>query len=71
MEVSFRVKQGRFIPCLLSSVVVVIQGRQCLMTLARDISDLRRTQEKIRQGEATQRRIFNATLDWMSILMKL
>ncbi len=68
MEVSFRVKEGRIIPCLLSSVIVVIQGRQCLMTLARDISDLRRTQEKIRQSEATQRRIFNATLDWMSIV---
>ncbi len=68
MEVSFRVSEGRIIPCLLSCVMIVIHGRQCLMTLARDISDLRRSQEKFRQSEATQRRIFNATLDWMSIV---
>ncbi len=67
MEVSFRVSAGRIVPCLLSCVVIGIHGRQCLMTLARDISDLRRSQEKFRQSEATQRRIFNATLDWMSI----
>jgi two-component system sensor histidine kinase/response regulator len=68
MEVSFRASDGRMIPCLLSAVVIVIHGRKCLMTMARDISQLRETEEKIRISEATQRRIFNASLDWMSII---
>jgi PAS domain S-box-containing protein len=68
MEVSFRGSDGRIIPSLLSSVTVVIHGKPCVMTLARDISDLRRSQEKLRESEATQRRIFNASLDWMSII---
>ncbi len=39
------------------------------MTMARDISELRETRRrKFRQSEATQRRIFNASLDWMSII---
>jgi PAS domain S-box-containing protein len=68
MEVDFRGGDGRIVPSLLSSVIVVIHGRPCVMTLARDISDLRRSQEKLRESEARMRKVFDASLDWMSIV---
>jgi PAS domain S-box-containing protein len=68
MEVDFRGSDGRILPSLLSTVSVVIRGRPCVMTLARDVSDLRRSQEKLRESEARMRRVFDASLDWMSIV---
>ena len=63
MEVSFRANDGRIIPSLLSSVTIVIHGTPCVMTLARDISDLRRSQEKLRESEEKFRLIFEASRD--------
>jgi PAS domain S-box-containing protein len=63
MDVSFRGSDGRIIPSLLSSVTIVIHGKPCVMTLARDISDLRRSQEKLRESEEKFRLIFEASRD--------
>jgi PAS domain S-box-containing protein len=67
MEVTFRGKDGILIPSLLSSTFVTLHGRACLMTLARDISHLRAAEQKIRQSEATLRKIFDSSLDLMAI----
>jgi PAS domain S-box-containing protein len=67
-EISLRTSSGVEIPVLLSAVTVKLAGENCYLSMARDISHLRRAEEKIRDSEATQRRIFNASVDWMSIV---
>ena len=63
LEVTFRFKNGRVVPCLLSAVRLVIDRRQCVMAIARDISDLRRSQDKLRESEAKFRLIFESNRD--------
>ena len=68
LEVTFRTKEGKIIPCLLSSVMITLHGRPCVMTLTSDIAELRESQQQLRESEATLRRIFDASLDWLSII---
>ncbi len=63
VEVTFRFKSGREVPCLLSLVHVVINGRQSVMMVARDVSDLRRSQDKLRESEEKFRLIFESSRD--------
>ena len=63
VEITFRAKDGTLIPCLLSSVIVAIRGQPCVMTLARDISDLRRSQAALRESEEKFRLIFESSRD--------
>ncbi len=67
MEVSFRAKDGRIVPCLFSSVMVEIGGRPCVMTLARDIAALSEAQARVRRSEETFRKLFDSSLDAMSV----
>ena len=63
MEVNFRLKDGMLRPCLLNSLIVTIHGRPCIMSLARDVTDLRKSQEKLRESEQKFRLIFEASRD--------
>jgi PAS domain S-box-containing protein len=63
MEVSYRVKDGRIVPCLVSSVIIVVHGKRCVMTLARDVTELRESQEKLRESEEKFRLIFESSRD--------
>ena len=65
---SMRTRSGKVVPVLISAVAVKLAGENCYLEMARDISGLREAEQKIRDSEATQRRIFNASLDWMSII---
>lgn len=67
LEVDFRVKGGKRFPCLLSAVIISIRDRRCILTLARDISERREAERKLRESEETLRRIFNSSLDPMVI----
>ena len=67
MEVDFNVKGGNRFPCLISAVMVPIRGRQCVLSLARDVSERREAERKLKQSEETLRRIFNSSLDPMTI----
>jgi PAS domain S-box-containing protein len=39
MEASFRMKAGRIVPCLISSVVVELDGELCIVSMTRDITE--------------------------------
>ncbi len=67
MEANIRTKDGRIVPCLLSSVIVVIRGRTYVMTLTRDVTELRKSQEKLRESEEKFRLIFEASRDAMMV----
>ncbi len=47
MEFEFRARDGRKIPGLISAVVVEVGGEPCVVSIARDISDLKRTQHEL------------------------
>jgi len=68
MEISYRTKDGRIVPCLVSSVIVVVHGRPCVMTLARDVTELRESQEKLRESEEKFRLIFEASRDAITVV---
>jgi PAS domain S-box-containing protein len=67
LEVSFRTKDGKTIPCLLSSVIVMLHGRPCVMTLTRDVTELRESQQKLRESEEKFRLIFEASRDCIMV----
>jgi two-component system sensor histidine kinase/response regulator len=67
MSVDVCAKDGRRFPCLVSSAFVNIQGRPCVMSLSRDVSDIRSSEEKLKQSEEMLRKVFDANLDSMSI----
>ncbi len=46
-EVRFRLKDGRIVTCLLSGVVAEIAGNPCAVMFARDISELKRTEQEL------------------------
>ena len=71
MEVSFRTRDGKIIPCLLSSVIVMLHGRTCVMTLTRDVTELRESQEKLRDSEEKFRLIFEASRDCIMVSSRL
>ncbi len=66
-EMSKRVHDGAVIPVLISAVAVKLSGEECYLGVSRDISAMREAERKIRESEATQRKIFDATLDYMTI----
>jgi PAS domain S-box-containing protein len=67
LELDFHVKGGGCFPCLVSAVTLEVRGRRCVLVLARDISERKQAERKLRQSEETLRRIFNSSLDPMAI----
>jgi PAS domain S-box-containing protein len=47
MEFEFRARDGRFIPGLVSAVVVELGGEPCVVSIARDISELKQTEREL------------------------
>ncbi len=68
LEQSFKLKDGRVVPFLLSSVPIEIDGERCILTTSRDISDIKESQRKLSESEATLRQIFDASLDWIQVI---
>jgi PAS domain S-box-containing protein len=68
VQADFRTADGRMVASLISGVMVDLDGQPCCMTITRDISDLRAAELKLKESEATLRRIFESGLDPMTIL---
>jgi PAS domain S-box-containing protein len=68
MEVDCRRKDGKLVPCLLSSVVLKVRGKHTMMTIARDIAEVRESQDRLRESEATLRAMFDHSLDCIWLL---
>ncbi|MGC8823917.1 MAG: PAS domain S-box protein [Bacteroidales bacterium] len=47
-EMSFRRKDGKLVPTLVSSALVTINGQEHIISIARDISEIKKAQEQIR-----------------------
>jgi PAS domain S-box-containing protein len=47
MEFEFRARDGRIIPGLVSAVVVELGGEPCVVSIARDISELKQTEREL------------------------
>ncbi len=60
-EAAIRMKDGRSVPHLISSVVVDLNGEHCLLSVARDITDLKKIQNDlmatVTQLRETQKRL--------------
>ena len=67
MQTEFRIKDGTAIPCLLSGVIAELGGRQCCVTITRDISAWVAAQQKLRTSEAMLREIFDSSVDNISV----
>lgn len=67
-EQSFRLKDGSVVPFLLSSVPIEVDGERCILTTSRDIHDIKESQRKLSESEATLRQIFDASIDWIQVV---
>ena len=48
---------------LISAVVVRLNNQNCAITVVREIADVKEAERKLRNSEATLRKIFDANLD--------
>ncbi len=63
MRVTFHLKNGSAVPCLLSAVLLELDGKPSCLTIVRDISDLVVAEQKLQSSEAMLREIFNSSVD--------
>ena len=68
LETVTRTRAGAFVPVQVSVVAVKLAGEDYFIAVGRDISAIKEAEQKIRDSEATLRKIFDASLDWMSII---
>ena len=54
---------ARPMPALISAVVVRLNNQNCVITVVREISDVREAERKLRNSEASLRKIFDRNLD--------
>jgi PAS domain S-box-containing protein len=59
MELTLRAKDGRAVNCLYSGVFINVAGKDRLLSLARDISDLKSTEKALQESEEKYRNIFS------------
>jgi two-component system sensor histidine kinase/response regulator len=67
MEVALKARQRRVVPFLMSAVLTELGGTPCIVSFARDISELKQAERKIRDSEATLRKIIDTSLDPITI----
>ncbi|MGC1343133.1 MAG: PAS domain S-box protein [Candidatus Binataceae bacterium] len=58
---------GQIVPHLVSGVIIDLDGNKAILTIARDISDFRAAQDRLRQSEETLRKVFDANFDSITI----
>ena len=54
---------GRPMPALISAVAVRLNNQKCAIIVVREISDVREAERKLRESEASLRKIFDSNLD--------
>jgi PAS domain S-box-containing protein len=63
MEVTQRGKDGSIEMCLISASVVEVNGEPCVISMTRDITEIKRTETRLRESHATLRKILKASAD--------
>ncbi|MGO9449877.1 MAG: PAS domain S-box protein [Candidatus Binataceae bacterium] len=58
---------GQVVPCLISGVVFEMDGRPYALSILRDIKDIRETQRRLSESEASLRKIFDTGLDIITV----
>jgi PAS domain S-box-containing protein len=67
MRATFYAKDGTLIPCLMSGTMVELDGKLTVLTITRNIGDLLAAEQKLKDSEASLRKIFDSILDPLSI----
>ena len=67
MRANFYAKNGTLIPCLMSGVMLELDGKLSVLTITRNIGDLMAAEQKLKESEASLRKIFDSILDPLSI----
>ena len=67
-DADLRRKDGTPVPCLHSAFLTNLDGRDCWITVSRDISALRQAERKSQESEATLRRIIDTSLDSITVV---
>jgi PAS domain S-box-containing protein len=63
MEITQRRKDGSAETNLISASVVEVNGESCVISMIRDITEIKRVETSLRASHAALRKIFDATLD--------
>jgi PAS domain S-box-containing protein len=66
-ETDVRRRDGTNFPALVSSTLVTLNDEPCAVVVVRDISAIKATDNRLRESEATLRKIFDASLDAISV----
>ena len=67
-EATVRTGDGREVPCLISTVVLELNGMQCGLTIARDISERKEQELKLKQSEEYFRNVIGSSSDVILVL---
>jgi two-component system, sensor histidine kinase and response regulator len=67
MEIRQRRKDGTPEMYLSSASVVEVNGERCVISMTRDITEIKRVETKLRASEETFRKLFDANLDSMTL----
>ncbi len=67
MRANFYAKDGTLIPCLMSGAMVELDGKLSCLTITRNIGDLLAAEQRLKESEASLRKIFDSILDPLSI----
>ena len=59
LEVKLRTKDGAFRQCILSSELIELDGKQCMVTVGNDITDRKRAEEELRRSHAFLRQVID------------
>ncbi len=63
MEITQRRKDGSDETNLISASVLEVEGERCVISMTRDITEIKRVETNLRASHAALRKIFDATLD--------
>jgi PAS domain S-box-containing protein len=63
MEITQRRRDGTIETNLISASVLEVEGEQCVMSMTRDITEIKQVETRLRASHAALRKIFDATLD--------
>jgi len=67
MEIQQRRKDGTPEMYLISASVVEVNGERCVISMTRDITEIKRVETRLRASEETFRRLFDVNLDSMTL----
>jgi PAS domain S-box-containing protein len=67
LRANFYAKDRTRVPCLMSGALVELDGKMSVLTITRNIGDLLAAEEKLKESEASLRKIFDSILDPLSI----